>query len=338
MIPELRYELLFFYTRDDLERLQPLSQSLLDMIVAGSNVLALRPIYRVDMDRTGHEREGKIRIFVEFTVTNGWSLDYEASIHDGDFAETFRRLQHTCIKDFNLNIRDSPFLRYWKAQEAAVFTVVDIDFSLTDFTHYNVLDSTVNHLRPRAMLFVAGKSSWHENGYKSEDLKLLARDSFLNNLQTIRLAVLDGAFPPPSAMLKEPGYPNYELRCHAYRPRLVALIAEGIDDLIESFVRNGCANKKLDSVSIGGFDDDAQPSPLPKLLNKPTKADVPLPYNDLTAWLTGCYTHRVSRCETHSFVNAKQCKRMEVYKWTVEYVNGSGYHTSHMLQCRLENL
>lgn len=51
MLPELRYELLFFYTRDELERLQPLSRSLLKMIVAGSNVLPLRPIGRIDMVR-----------------------------------------------------------------------------------------------------------------------------------------------------------------------------------------------------------------------------------------------------------------------------------------------
>ena len=51
MIPELRYELLFFYTRTYLERLQPLSQALLNMIAAGSNVLPLRPVYRVDMVR-----------------------------------------------------------------------------------------------------------------------------------------------------------------------------------------------------------------------------------------------------------------------------------------------
>lgn len=49
MIPELRYEILFFYTRDELERLQPLSQTMLDMTVKGSKVLPLRPIDRVEM-------------------------------------------------------------------------------------------------------------------------------------------------------------------------------------------------------------------------------------------------------------------------------------------------
>ncbi|KAH7678390.1 hypothetical protein AAVH_41711 [Aphelenchoides avenae] len=331
MLPELRYELLFFYTRDELERLQPLSQSLLDMIVAGSNVLALRPICCVEMGRMSHKRKGKISIFVEEpTGANDWSLDYEASTDDGDFADTFRRLQHVCIKNFDVWITDSPFVHYWKAQEAAVFTVVSIELYGLGNTDYDVLDSIVNHLRPRAMSFDVGESSWHENGYKSEDLKLLARESFLNNLQICRLEVLYGAFPPPSVMLKEPGYPNYELWCDG------CPVAEGIDGFIESFVRDGCANKKLYSVIIGWADDDAQPSPPPKRLNKPTKADVPLPFNHLTEWLTH-YAHRVSRCETHSFVNAKQCKRMEAYKWTVEYDEGYGPHTTHMLQCRVHD-
>lgn len=51
MLPDLRHELLFFCTRDELERLQPLSRTLLDMIVAGANVLPLRPISLVDMVR-----------------------------------------------------------------------------------------------------------------------------------------------------------------------------------------------------------------------------------------------------------------------------------------------
>lgn len=48
MQPELRYEL--FYTRDQLERLQPLSRTLFDMIVH-SHALLLRPISIVWMVR-----------------------------------------------------------------------------------------------------------------------------------------------------------------------------------------------------------------------------------------------------------------------------------------------
>lgn len=51
ILPELRYELIFFYIRDELKNLQPLSRTLLDMIVADANVLSLRLIGRVDMVR-----------------------------------------------------------------------------------------------------------------------------------------------------------------------------------------------------------------------------------------------------------------------------------------------
>ncbi|KAH7698832.1 hypothetical protein AAVH_34068, partial [Aphelenchoides avenae] len=141
-IPSSSYVL--FCSRDYLERLQPLSQSLLDMIVAGSNLLPLRHIQRVDLDDSFYP-EDRIRIF----VGERGRPDYEASILDGDFAETILRLQHTCIKSFIVGIRDSPFLRYWNAQETASFTVVCIDSHPTEVTDYDFLDSIVNHLRPR---------------------------------------------------------------------------------------------------------------------------------------------------------------------------------------------
>ncbi|KAH7707807.1 hypothetical protein AAVH_24962 [Aphelenchoides avenae] len=210
MHPVLFNESFYFCPRDDLERVQPLSRSLLDMIVAGSNVLPLRPIHRVDM---GYGSEDKIRIFVEDPATDGASEpDYEASILDGDFEATIRHLQNTCIMDFNVGIRGSPFLHYWNAQEAAAFTVVSIDFSLAEDTNYGVLDSIVNHLRPRTTGGQMESSLLHLNGY-SVNLELLARESFLNNLQTCHLDVAGSASVlTPAFFFSEPGYPNYDVR------------------------------------------------------------------------------------------------------------------------------
>ncbi|KAH7697822.1 hypothetical protein AAVH_35090 [Aphelenchoides avenae] len=326
MIPELRYELLFFYTRNDLERLQPLSRSLLDMIVKGSKVLPLRPIRYVNMASAIYKdpQEDKIRIFVEErrpASDTPPEPNYEASIDDGDSAEIFRRLQHTCIKHFWVGIRESAFLRYWRAQETASFAVLCLEFGGLEIADYRVLDSIVNHLRPTTI------------GEVDDDhdpmLELLARNSFLNSLQICTLNVWYCPFPPPSFILEEPGYPRYDLWCSDRQ------VADGIDDLIESFVREGCANKKLELVCIQWEDDENQQSFALKQLKKPTKVDMPLP--DLAAWLTDT-DHRVRQCEKYSFENAKQWQRMVAYKWAVEYDDPYGRCTRHILQCRIENL
>ncbi|KAH7700640.1 hypothetical protein AAVH_32237, partial [Aphelenchoides avenae] len=212
-------ESFFFCTRSDLESLQLVRKSLLNIIVAGSNVLPLCPIGRFDM---GYGSEDKIRISVEDpTVADESEPDYEASIIDGNFADTFHRLQHTCIKVFCVGIRDIPFLRYWKAQEADAFVVVSIDFILLETTDYVLLDSIVDHLRPRSTALYARSDSWQENGDRCEYLELLARGSFLHNLQTCRLT---RRFSSPT-FFDEPGYANYELSyCQA---------ADGIVGLIE---------------------------------------------------------------------------------------------------------
>ncbi|KAH7696510.1 hypothetical protein AAVH_36419 [Aphelenchoides avenae] len=329
MHPVLFNESFYFCPRDDLERLQPLSRSLLDMIVAGSNVLPLRPIHRVDM---GYGSEDKIRIFVEDPATDGASEpDYEASILDGDFEATIRHLQNTCIMDFNVGIRGSPFLHYWNAQEAAAFTVVSIDFSLAEDTNYGVLDSIVNHLRPRTTGGQMESSLLHLNGY-SVNLELLARESFLNNLQTCHLDV-SGSAPvfPPAFFFNEPGYPNYDVR-YSY-----SNAADRIDGLVESFIRDGCTNRKLQSVSIQWTENDDMRAPTPKQLRKPTKTEVSLLKSDLPAWITK-YVYRVSECQMHSFVNQKQWQRMDVYKWSVEFERPDGRFTLQILHCRVKNL
>ncbi|KAH7697303.1 hypothetical protein AAVH_35614, partial [Aphelenchoides avenae] len=254
----------------------------------------------------GYDVGGKIQIFAEEDEDeDGREPDYEASVHDGDFAETFRRLQHTCVKYFHVEIHNSSFMRYWMAQKTAAFTVVKIDGVLAEATDYDLLDSVVTHIRPRTMFVPV----WGANSYNGEQLKLLARDAFLNLLQTCGLRIWDDAFPPSSFVLSEPGYPNYEMRC--YRSN----VSDGIEGFIESFVHDGCANTKLKSVCVRWDDGDGPQSATPKLLSKPTKIDMPLPKNDLTTWLTRD-VHRVSQCEAHSFVNSKQRKRMEVYKWS----------------------
>lgn len=129
-----------------------------------------------------------------------------ASIRDGDFEETFRRLQRVCIKEFQVWSCDSPFLGYWKAmQETADFTVVRVDCKLTydtndvdweayydgaeidppDTTDYDALDAIVNHLRPKTADFNVKESSWQENRHN----ELVSRDSFLNNLETCDVSV-----------------------------------------------------------------------------------------------------------------------------------------------------
>ncbi|KAH7708263.1 hypothetical protein AAVH_24484 [Aphelenchoides avenae] len=324
MHPALFYESFFFCPRDDLERLQPLSQTLLDIIVGGSNMLPLRPIYCVSMD-FDEDSKDTLQIFLEEDEDADEELPvYEASIRDGDFAQTFLRLQNVFVKYFNVGIRDSPFLDYWKSQEAACFAVERIDFDSP--TEYDLLDSIVNHLRPRRVYF-----SDEEPPFNGEDLKLLARDSFLNNLQICRLTVRDDSFAISSFVLSERGYSNYELECRH------SDVMDGIDGLIESFVREGCANKRLQSVCIEWEDGDGPQSSAPKRLSKPTKTDEPLPKIGLTKWLTN-YSHRVTQCEKYCFVNKTQWKRMEVHKWTVEYDYDDDRRTSHVLQCRVMSL
>ncbi|KAH7705414.1 hypothetical protein AAVH_27376 [Aphelenchoides avenae] len=140
-----------------------------------------------------------------------------------------------------------------------------------------------------------------------ESLKFHPRDG-LERLQMfsrmLRNMVWDDAFPPSSFILQEPGYPNNDLRCADG-----SNVADAIDDLIESFVRDGCSNRKLESVFVLWYDDE---SPAPKRLRKPTKVDRPLPEAEtIFYWLPD--RHLVPECETHSFVNTKQWKRMEVY-------------------------
>ncbi|KAH7700262.1 hypothetical protein AAVH_32620, partial [Aphelenchoides avenae] len=227
--------------------------------------------------------------------------DYVASIDRGDFAETFRRLQHTCIKDFCVGIRDSAFLRYWKAQETVAFAVVDVEICKPGTMDYDVLHSIVKHLRPRTMSF---EVFWLEDGEKHEWAEMTAHHSFLTNRQTCYLDVEDkDPFPPPAFFLARPGYSNYERYCTNNNA------SNGIDALIESFVRDGCANKKLDSVRVEwDLDDDQQTmARMPKQLRNPTETDLPVPY-DVTVCYIPADRHK---CEMYSFVNTKQRKRME---------------------------
>ncbi|KAH7680453.1 hypothetical protein AAVH_41172, partial [Aphelenchoides avenae] len=270
----------------------------------------------------------KIHVRVEWLDSVGADADYEASLHGGDFAETVRRLRHTCITNFSVGFRDSPFFRYWKAQGAAAFTVKNIFFGEPDTTDYSILDSIVNHLRPSATVVLVNESSWRKDGWNSKKLELLARDSLLKHLHTCWLGVHHGgAFPPSSFILKEPGYAHYELLCVGMN------IAERIDGFIESFIRDGCTNKKLESVSIKW----SERSHASKQLSKPTKVNVPLPKLYVMAWMAP-NPHRVSQCEMHAFVSTKQRQRMKVFKWTIEYEKEGCRRTTQLLQCRVEDL
>ncbi|KAH7699837.1 hypothetical protein AAVH_12963 [Aphelenchoides avenae] len=280
----------FFCSRDDLEHLQALSQSLHNMIVNFSEVLPLRPIDYVSMDSGDY---GTIQIIVEdHEDIYECEPDYVASIDYGDFAETFRRLQHTCIKDFCVGIRDSAFLRYWMAQETVAFAVVDIEMGRPGTADYDVLYSIVSHLRPRTM---TAEAQYGE------------------------------PFPPPAFFLAETGYSNYKLTYTNHN------VSDGIDDFIESFVRDGCANKKLDSVCV---EWDTQPMPrMPKQLSNPTEINLPVPYDEVAAGLIPADRHE---CEMYSFVNTKQRKRMEVYNWTLDY--GPHEVPTYIFKCYMKDL
>ncbi|KAH7700937.1 hypothetical protein AAVH_31940, partial [Aphelenchoides avenae] len=283
-------------------------------------------------DFAGAEGKIQIRVKIEEGADN-WEPDYEASIHEGNFEESFRRLQNTCIEYFYIVMRDSPFLRYWRAQEVVSCTVVSIYFDLPTPADYDVCDSIVDRLRPRATEVYVSPDSWNEDdfNYNLDKLEALARASFLSSLKTCRLNIWgDDGFPPPSFILNDPGYSCYELWCNGHH------VADRIDGFLESFVLDGCANQSLESVCVKWNDDDG-PSPTPKKLSKPTKTDTPLPkFEMVMAWIPA--VHRVSQCEKHSFVDKKKRKRMEVYKWSVEYDLWSHRRTTHILQCRVESL
>ncbi|KAH7704950.1 hypothetical protein AAVH_27850 [Aphelenchoides avenae] len=368
----LCHEWLFFCSREDLEPLQLVRKSLRKMIVARSSALPLRSIHRVSVDCC-HEPPipnypDKIEIFVkedrypeEMTPEEAVKRYYKTSVCDnGDFAGAVRRLQHSCIKNFDVDIGDSPFLRYWMAQEADAFTVLSICINPPEATkNYELLDAIVNRVRPNTLdvSYESGPSAYGDQTapYNSEYLEVMARDSFLNILQICPLNIWPGAFPPPSFILDEPGYPNYELRCHRSTVDGIyarSWIADGIDAFLESFVRDGCANKKLISMCITWTEwpNAEPPCPMPKLLSNPTMADEPLPEAEADAerlksnnrWIRGVRV--LSQCEMHTFVNMKHQKRMEVRKWNVKHFvheaeeDHFGHSTTHILQCLVKSV
>ncbi|KAH7715345.1 hypothetical protein AAVH_17278 [Aphelenchoides avenae] len=336
MHPVTYYESLLFCIRDDLERLQPVSKSLLNTIVRSSKVLPLRPIHRVYF---AYPIGYSIRIFLKpyaDEFDHDPVPDYETGVDEeepyyGDFRETFLRLQNTCIKFFNVRIRDSEFLRYWQAQETA-FTVVSINAPVGKHTQdgdYKLLDTIMNFLRPRSTEPYTDESAWQISVKGRLYVELLYRDSFLNNLQTCFLSVWDDDFPPPSFLLDWPSYRSFMVWCGDGQ------VVGGIDRFIESFVRHGCANK-LESVLVRWDDSVQQPSPALKQLSEPLKTDVALPENTLVERIPA--VRRVSRCETKFFENTMQWKRLEVYKWSIQYDLYDGPRTTHVLKCLVKHL
>ncbi|KAH7704451.1 hypothetical protein AAVH_28356, partial [Aphelenchoides avenae] len=323
----LCHEWCFFCSRDDLESLQLVRKKLQKMVVARSNALPLRSIHRVSVDCC-HDSpvpnpDDKFEIFVkedrypeEMSPEEAVKRYYKTSVRDGDFAGAVRRLQHAFIKNFDVDVGDSPFLQYWMAQEADAFTVLSIYIDPPKATtDYGLLDAIMNRVRPRTLdvSFESGPSFWDELGpYKSKYLEVLARDSFFDSLQVCPLNVWREAFPPPSFILNEPGYPNYELKCHRSTvdgTDARSWISDGIDAFLESFVRDGCANTKLVSVCITWTEwpNAEPPCPMPKQLSNPTMADEPLPEAEADAerlksnnrWIRGVRV--LSQCEMHTF-------------------------------------
>lgn len=104
----------------------------------------------------------------------------------------------------------------------------------------------------------------------------------------------------------------------------------------QRFVREGCANKKLESVRIEWDHFGGPQSPAPKQLRKPTKTDMPLP-NNVTAWVRPAVC-QATQCEMHSFANMKQWMRMDVFRWSVEYDLIGCLVTRYTLLCRVTDI
>ncbi|KAH7719706.1 hypothetical protein AAVH_12823 [Aphelenchoides avenae] len=100
---------------------------------------------------------------------------------------------------------------------------------------------------------------------------------------------------------------------------------------------DGCANKRLESVFIQWDGGLGPQSRAPKHLSKFTKTDVPPPKVEILAWTTRAF-QQVAQCEMYSVVNKKQWKQMAVYKWAVEYDLLYDRGTTHVFQCRVENI
>ncbi|KAH7676101.1 hypothetical protein AAVH_41990, partial [Aphelenchoides avenae] len=103
-----------------------------------------------------------------------------------------------------------------------------------------------------------------------------------------------------------------------------------------SFVRDGCMNRKLESVFVRWDDYEGHQWPAPKQLTKLTTREIPLPMKDLTAWLSR-EVRQVTRCEVQSFVSTKYWVRMDVYKWS-DYDSSDRRFVTHILQCRVNDL
>lgn len=73
-----------------------------------------------------------------------------------------------------------------------------------------------------------------------------------------------------------------------------------------------------------------------KLLSNPTTSDEPLPEDVKLRSISGVRV--LSQCEVHTFVNEKQKKRMEVYKWSVKYFEDEDRWTTHVLKCLVKNV
>ncbi|KAH7709490.1 hypothetical protein AAVH_23246 [Aphelenchoides avenae] len=204
MQPELRYEILLFCTRNELEHLQPLSRTLLDVIVARAKKLPLRPISWVRMRPakgwTGLRFDGSVTDVIHFHLNDPEEIDgeteygdpdYETSVMNGDFEELYRRLQNVSIDYFSFDISENRFMQYWRAQQGASnFTVKDIGFRLRADTDYDTLDCIVNFLHPTEFDSVSCSSPSSKYGLTgSQWTDLLKRDSFLSTVKTTSLTV-----------------------------------------------------------------------------------------------------------------------------------------------------
>lgn len=76
---------------------------------------------------------------------------------------------------------------------------------------------------------------------------------------------------------------------------------------------------------------DGQPSPMAKLLNEPTKTNVPIPGADFVMRrITGDY--EVFRCDLYSFPIVYQQKRLDVFKWATNWrYSGDGVRTQALV-------
>ncbi|KAH7706993.1 hypothetical protein AAVH_25791, partial [Aphelenchoides avenae] len=102
-----------------------------------------------------------------------------------------------------------------------------------------------------------------------------------------------------------------------------------------NFLRGKCNNAKLASVCVRWNVPRSQPSPMPKLLDKPAETNVPIPRADFVT-CPSSEDCEAPLCELFSFPIVNQQKRLDVFKWATN-CHYSEHPVTHALVFELKN-